>query len=328
MPYTAQFFAEKLGVAVEYFNPFRNVTIEPGIDLEELAKVAHGFGEVVGLGLRNLARCPVELNLVPKSIRSKQGFEQKKPYFIATMASLILAVFAIGGFYGRSAEIKRAALADLKLKMAPLEKRAAEMDRLSAELKRTNDETEVFSGYLKNRYFWPEALVQMRNLLVKVEEKLARPGQDAGVWIENFGAVYEEEPEESEATTPAYPGFGNMDLETIRRYFPAMYEMLKQRGVLGQMTNSTPMLAAKPTLNTNLVTIHVKFKAVNLNQQNDPAANGRLAFTVAEEFRKDDLFDANGTKLTGEIEEPEMITPTFGTFKFGMTLKLKNEMQL
>src|ERR1041385_5474842 len=60
MPYTAQFFAEKLNLPVEYFNPFRNITIEPHIDLEDLAKVAHSFGEVVGLGLRNLAQCRSE----------------------------------------------------------------------------------------------------------------------------------------------------------------------------------------------------------------------------------------------------------------------------
>src|SRR5437660_2719659 len=81
MPYTAQFFAEKLNVPVEYFNPFRNIQIDPSINVEELAKVAHAFGEVVGLGLRNMAQCPVELNLVPKSIRKRQQFDQKKPYF-------------------------------------------------------------------------------------------------------------------------------------------------------------------------------------------------------------------------------------------------------
>ena len=57
MPYTAQFFAEKINVPVEYFNPLRNVQIDPSINLEELARVAHSLGEVVGLGLRNLARC-------------------------------------------------------------------------------------------------------------------------------------------------------------------------------------------------------------------------------------------------------------------------------
>src|SRR5258707_3985623 len=50
MPYTSQFFAEKLNIPVDYFNPFRNVQIDPGIDIEDLAKVAHAFGEIVGLG--------------------------------------------------------------------------------------------------------------------------------------------------------------------------------------------------------------------------------------------------------------------------------------
>src|SRR2546430_7988253 len=45
MPYTAQFFAEKLNLPVEYFNPFRNVQIDTSIDLEELAKVAHSRSE-------------------------------------------------------------------------------------------------------------------------------------------------------------------------------------------------------------------------------------------------------------------------------------------
>src|SRR5213078_484258 len=63
LPYTAQFFAEKLNLPVEYFNPLRNVQIAPAVNLEELAKVGHQMGELVGLGLRNLAHCPVELNL-------------------------------------------------------------------------------------------------------------------------------------------------------------------------------------------------------------------------------------------------------------------------
>ena len=48
MPYTAQFFAEKLNVPVDYFNPLKNIEIGPAINLEEVARVAHSLGEVVG----------------------------------------------------------------------------------------------------------------------------------------------------------------------------------------------------------------------------------------------------------------------------------------
>ena len=54
------------------------------------------MGEVVGLGLRNLAHCPVELNLMPESTLRWQSFNQKKPYFIATVFSLVAMAFAVG----------------------------------------------------------------------------------------------------------------------------------------------------------------------------------------------------------------------------------------
>src|ERR1700744_1029827 len=108
MPYTAQFFAEKLNVPVEYFNPFRNVQIEQSVNLEELSRVAHGLGEVVGLGLRNLANCPVEMNLMPESTLRWQSFNQKKPYFAATVISLALVTFAIGFLFQDLAASKQA----------------------------------------------------------------------------------------------------------------------------------------------------------------------------------------------------------------------------
>src|SRR5213596_3908693 len=106
MAYTPQFFAEKLNVPVEYFNPLRNVDRDPGINVEDLQHVAHSLGEVVGLGLRNLAHCPVELNLMPDSTLKWQSFNQKKPFFIATVSGLVLVVAAMGFLFDKLAEVK------------------------------------------------------------------------------------------------------------------------------------------------------------------------------------------------------------------------------
>src|SRR6202012_589086 len=116
MPYPAPFFAEKLNVPVEYFNPFRNVQIEQSVNLEELSRVAHGLGEVVGLGLRNLANCPVEMNLMPESTLRWQSFNQKKPYFAATVISLALVLFAIGFLFDRIAINKEKVAEDMNPK--------------------------------------------------------------------------------------------------------------------------------------------------------------------------------------------------------------------
>src|SRR3974377_1212877 len=119
MPYTAQFFAEKLNVPVEYFHPLRNVQIEPAINLEELARVAHSLGEVVGLGLRNLARCPVELNLMPESNPRWQSFNHKKPDFIATVFSLVAVVAAMAFLFDKLAGVKDDELAKVKEHVEP-----------------------------------------------------------------------------------------------------------------------------------------------------------------------------------------------------------------
>src|SRR5262245_13615816 len=107
MAYTSQFFAEKLNVPVEYFNPVRSIDKDPSINLEELQPVVHRLGEVVGLGLRNLAHCPVELNLMPESTLRWQSFNQKKPYLIATVFSLVAGVAAMGVLFDKLAGVKQ-----------------------------------------------------------------------------------------------------------------------------------------------------------------------------------------------------------------------------
>src|SRR5687768_3207876 len=230
MAYTAQFFQEKLNVPVEYFNPFRNIQIDPSVQIEELEKVAHGFGEVVGLGLRNLAQCPVELNLVPKSIRSRQQFEQKKPYFIAAIFSLVLVVFAYGMFYGKIAGVKRSSLDTLSGNLQPLEAKVSQLEVQENAIRSTTNQIVKLVDYLEDKYYWPETLSEVRSVLVKIEQTQSQPGLPVGIWIEKFGSVAggmdtsaqtTSTTEESGAYDPM--AFYKKNPELMRRYFPHLY---------------------------------------------------------------------------------------------------------
>lgn len=330
LPYTKEFFAEKLSMEIDYFNPFRSIQIDPGVDLEELSKVAHSFGEVVGLGLRNLAQCPVELNLVPKSIRQKQAFDQKKPYFIASALSLVLVVFAYGLFFSKLAALKQQSLDELNVEIEPAQAKAKTLEEAVGKVKTAQKEIDQYSAYLKDRFFWPDALVEMRNLLLKTEQKQTKPGADVGVWIETFGTVAADEVQEE--TSNAGGGFNSM------AFYLMNPELAKRYGLLppGMKITKDPAVeaeekkeAAKPkpaaNANTNVVTINVKFRAVNLNKSGDSAANGNLAYAVQDEFKQSSFFDADGTKLSGELEQVESSAQTF---TFGMTLKLRNPMKI
>src|SRR5437867_5734187 len=155
MPYTAQFFAEKLNVPVEYFNPFRNVQIDPSINLEDLARHAHALGEVVGLGLRNLAHCPVELNLMPESTLKWQAFNQKKPYFIATVFSLVAGIAAIGFLYNKLAAVKEDELQKIQPAVQQQQEREQKFKAAyNNGLKKTQKEVDQVVDYMADRYYW------------------------------------------------------------------------------------------------------------------------------------------------------------------------------
>jgi hypothetical protein len=297
--------------------------------------VAHCCGEVAGMALRNVAQCPVEVNLIPKSIRARETFNARKPFFLATVASIALVIFAYGYFFSKITEIKRETLADMQKVLGPMKARADALDAELKQIDRAKDELAVYTGYLRDRFFWPEALVEMRNLLVRIEDDFHAGDKPVGVWIESFGAVDpgDVEPDETaqlDDNNPmrlihGVPAWLVKNPVYFQRLYPEVYKEFVKNHWLEE---ENQLVLSRPQINTNLVTIEVKFRAVNMNSPKDPAANGRLAFAVAEQFKKSNLFDSNGTKLTGELQEPEMLTRHFGTFRFAMTLKLKNEMQL
>ena len=66
LPYTLEFFQEKLNLPVEYFNPVRNVTIGKGVDPAVIQREGHLMGELVGLGLRGIGKSAINIDLVPQ----------------------------------------------------------------------------------------------------------------------------------------------------------------------------------------------------------------------------------------------------------------------
>ena len=174
MPYTAQFFAEKLNVPVEYFNPFRNVQIDPAINLEELAKVAHALGEIVGLGLRNLANCPVEMNLMPESTIRWRAFNEKKPYFLATLFLLALVAGAVGFMFQKLAQAKEAAAGDLEPKVRVIQDRADKFHRAYSSLQKAQGNAAQITAWLEERYYWSDILDQLHQALLRSEEEIKK----------------------------------------------------------------------------------------------------------------------------------------------------------
>ncbi|MEY4484688.1 MAG: type pilus assembly protein PilM, partial [Verrucomicrobiota bacterium] len=60
----ADFFVEKFNLPVEVLNPLRGVQLDPRVDGVDASANAASMAELVGLALRHLGSCPVEVELV------------------------------------------------------------------------------------------------------------------------------------------------------------------------------------------------------------------------------------------------------------------------
>jgi type IV pilus assembly protein PilM len=351
MPYTAQFFAEKLNVPVEYFNPLRNVQIDPSINLEELAHVAHSMGEVVGLGLRNLAHCPVELNLMPESTLRWQSFNQKKPYFIAAISGLVIVVAAIGFLLDKLAGVKDVELQKTKAEVEPQQRRAQAFTKAFNELKRTQDQVLQLGDWMNDRYYWADVMNEMRQVLIRVEAGMkAKLRTDTGVWVEQFISAQPTISLPPGMTPDLPPPAGGrpmtpeMDLY-MRRYglppgapapggaevpmAPAMPPPVPAESaavpppVPGEAVPGMPMAGASGSLTNEPGTVEVVFRAVSLTKIS-ASANTDTAFAVLNELKASSLVDAEKTRFSGNISADE---PP-GTFTFSISLKLKRPIKL
>ncbi|HXG47344.1 MAG TPA: type IV pilus assembly protein PilM [Methylomirabilota bacterium] len=304
MPYTSQFFSEKLGLPVEYFNPFRNVQLDPALPIEDLAKVAHSMGEVVGLGLRNLAHCPVELNLMPKSTLRRQELNQKKPYFAAALFCLILIVFAFGWFYSKTVAEKERALADLRERVAPLEASQNDLQAADRELKGVELQLGVFENWIEDRFYWGAVFSKLREILLAVENKKdVEFGVPTGVWIERLQPARLEE-------AAASPGAGVAPPVAPAPPAGARPTRRAARGLPGQ-----------PSLISDISAVTLGFRMVNaklFSQQ--PTANTIMIGTLLEELRgATNYFVAEGTALKGN----QTGSDTDLTIGFEIVVKLK-----
>ncbi len=332
MPYTAQFFAEKLNVPVEYFNPLRNVQLDPSINLEDLARVAHSLGEVVGLGLRNLAQCPVELNLMPDTTLRWQSFNQKKPYLLASVFSLAGVVCLMGVLFDQLAQAKNKSAQELE---EPLKKAQALSSRFGGVMRNLNSNTQQLAqviGWLGNRYYWVDVLKEIQKALFHVEGTAkANWGIDGGIWIDSLKAFDPGGDLTSlleAGAAPASTGIAGVDPDAALKARYARYGLGGRTGPSTAIIGAGAELAAPKLKDANDVTsLDVTFRAVSLSSFSEGAsqasADEAMAFMVVEALKGSPMFETNTVLSSnlGAVEDP-------GTFTFKIDLRLKRPLRL
>lgn len=162
LPYTLEFFQEKLNLPVEYFNPVRNVTVGKGVDAAVVQREGHLMGELVGLGLRSVGKAAISIDLVPQVVEQARAADKRKPFLIGA-AAILLGGFAAWAVFQNLAASKAAEettrMSDARDKLSPIK------NDISALLKREESLRKIATAYTDSESahaFWMDLLAEVR----------------------------------------------------------------------------------------------------------------------------------------------------------------------
>jgi len=327
MPYVAQFFAEKLNVPVDYFNPLRNIAIDPSVNLEELQKVAHTMGEQVGLGLRNLAHCPVEMNLMPRSSQTMEEFNRKKPFILAALFSLALVFLAVGVLQQKIIQVKRDTLDKLTVDIQPLSATQNNIETEKRVLRELVEDADVMKNWLEMRTYWADLFGVLRECLVATEASTRQMlKQDTGIWIEDIALG---DTSSGQHTTMLMPQQGprrgrlrsweaitaQQQTPVVPIHDPVTGEVLNKEAVMAGMSNAVPA-------EVSITHLTLKIRAVDMTSV-DPAGNTTVAYEFLKQLQNHPQWFDTNPAATNATAFKSTITVSSNTFQTELLVKLK-----
>jgi type IV pilus assembly protein PilM len=167
MPFMREFFREKLQLPIEFFNALRSVAVAETLVTAEIAGSTHLLGELVGLALRSVTTCPMELNLLPPSAVRRQHFDRRRPFFIAAAACFLLGLFAWGAYYSRAARVEVRAAERIEEKIAVLRRLESQINEVRKDTASLDSLSAPLVAAINDRGFWPEILEDLNARLPK-----------------------------------------------------------------------------------------------------------------------------------------------------------------
>ena len=166
-PYMREFFQEKLQLPVAFFNPLRNVAVGQGAPADHIARSAHLLGEVVGLALRTVTACPMELNLPPASVVRRQTLEKRRLSFVVAAACFILALVGWGIYFTRAALVTGRATDKLQEKLDTMHAAESRLAKLRQQAAVLDSQSGPLIDALQDRSFWVELVEDLNARLPK-----------------------------------------------------------------------------------------------------------------------------------------------------------------
>jgi len=251
MPYMREFFQEKFQLPIEFFNPLRNVTVSETASASGVANSAHLLGELVGLALRSVTVCPMELSLLPASVVRRQELERRRPFFIAAAACVVLAMLGWSIYYTRAAQVTQQTIALIQQKNASMRGAETQLDKLKKQITALDSVATPLISATNDRDFWPQILEDLNARLPQADiwiTELAATsgGKLLGAGEKRVGEIATAPPASGPAPKPAAASTKSIDGILVRGLY--LYNAKQQEIVVDYLRNlaSSPFFVIDP----------------------------------------------------------------------------------
>jgi type IV pilus assembly protein PilM len=163
--HTDTFLKEKLKVDVDYLNPFLNVAVSDAITSEEIAANAHELGDVVGLGLRRVLTCPIEINLMPPKVVAERNFQKKQPLLVLAALLLVLTLATWSAYYFKMGRLTEAQLGNISTELQTLDAYARQLRTLGRDVESAQEDIDSILALGRERQAWVSILNEVHAAL-------------------------------------------------------------------------------------------------------------------------------------------------------------------
>src|SRR5258707_13766292 len=124
---------------------------------------------------------------MPESTLKWQAFNQKKPYFIATVFTLVAGVLAIGFLFDKLSSVKEVEYAKIQPDVEKEQHRSDLFKKAYGDMKKTQADVDQTVEWMDDRFYWVDVVSEVKNVLTRVEAGTKNKMRtDTGVWIEQM----------------------------------------------------------------------------------------------------------------------------------------------
>ena len=165
LPYTLEFFEEKLNLPIEFFNPLKNIVPGKGVATAVLQREAHLMGELVGLGLRGIGKSAINIDLVPAVVEQIRAADRRKPLLIGAAAVFLAGVAtwsALQFVAAGRAQDKMRTMVESRDTLKPL---AEDVGKLLKNQEALQAVAGNFTSAEADHAFWPDLLSELAGAL-------------------------------------------------------------------------------------------------------------------------------------------------------------------